>query len=116
MSQVHIGQAHHPYGGCLDHRYRMTGRVDHDLPRPGLRQRLAAPLIICDQASGRSLATCDDRGDELIAQRSGEGELRDRQILRSHGSKPSDERRLRALPRACLLTGVRCGRWLGLRR
>jgi hypothetical protein len=42
-------------------------------------------LVVGDQPGRRSLLTRLDRGDELIAQRSREGELRDWQIVGGNG-------------------------------
>jgi hypothetical protein len=87
---LHIGQAHYPHRDRLDNRDRASGRVDHNLAQPWSRQRLVLVLIVCDQPACRGLLTRQDRGDELIAQRSGEGELRDWQIIGRHGAKPTD--------------------------
>ena len=72
-------------------------------PQPGAARGPAAArsrLVVRDQPGRRGLLTRQDRGDELIAQRSREGELRDWQIVRGHGGKPTDPRSLdiRRLP------------------
>jgi hypothetical protein len=90
--QVHIGQAHHPYRGRLDNRDRAAGGVDHNLAQSGARQRLVLVFVVCDQTGRSGLLAGQDGGDELIAQRSREGELRDWQIVGGHGGKPIDQR------------------------
>ena len=90
--QVHIGQAHHPHRGRLDNRDRAAGGVDHNLAQSRARQRFVLVLVVCDQPGRRGLLACQDRGDELIAQRSREGELCHWQIVGGHGRKPTDPR------------------------
>jgi hypothetical protein len=74
-----------------------AGRVDHNLAQSRARQRLVLVFVVCDQPGGRGLLTRQDCGDELIAQRSWEGELRDWQIVGEHGgSLQTDPRCLRS--------------------
>jgi len=88
--QVHIGQAYHPHRGRLDNRDRAASGVDHNLAQSGARQWILLVLVVGDQPGRRGLLTRQDRGDELIAQRSRESGLRDWQILGGHGGKPTD--------------------------
>jgi hypothetical protein len=90
MVPAHIAQAHHPHRGRLDNRDRAASGVDHNLAPPRDRQRLVLVLVVCDQPGRRRLLTRHDRSDELIAQRSREGEFRDWQIVSRHGGKPTD--------------------------
>jgi hypothetical protein len=82
MRQIHVSKPDHPRCGRLDHRNPVTRRINNGLAQPGLWQRLPLMLVICHQPGRRGLGACEDRSNELIAQRPGEGELRDRQILR----------------------------------
>jgi len=56
---------------------------------PGGRQRLVRVLVVREQAGRRGLLTRQDRPDELIAQRSREGELNDGQVTGGHGGHPT---------------------------
>ncbi len=101
--EVHIGQPYHPHRGRLDNRDAAAGRVDHNLAQPGSWQRVVLVLVAGGQPGCRGLLTRHDRGDELITQRPGEGELRDWQIIGRHGRKPTDPeslviRQMPALP------------------
>jgi 6-phosphofructokinase 1 len=57
------------------------GGVQHRRPAPRAGQRLTLVLVVRDQPGCRGLAARQDRGDELVAQRSREGELRGRQAV-----------------------------------
>ena len=98
MSQVHITEPDHPHRSRLDHRDMVASGVGHCFPQSRSGHRFAVMLVICDQPGRRGFVTREDRGDELISQRPGEGKLRDRQILRQHNGKPSGLRRLQARP------------------
>ena len=81
MLEVHVAEADHPHGRYLDHRHPVPGGVDHGFALARLRQRLPFMLVICHQPGRGGLAAIQDRGDQLIAERTGESELRDRQVL-----------------------------------
>ena len=89
VSQVYIAEADDPHGGRLDHRDQVALRVGHRLapPRPG--QRLALDRVLGGQRRRSGLGAVQNRAHEPIAQRSGKGELRDRQVLRKHDRQPN---------------------------
>jgi len=82
MSQVDVAEADHPHRGRLDHRYPVTSGIHDGLPKARTGQRLALMLVICHQPAGSGLAAVENRGDQLVAERSGKAKLCDRQILR----------------------------------
>ena len=88
--QVHISQRYHSHRSRLDNRDAAAGRVGHTLAQPGSWQRVVLMLVAGGQPGCRGLLTRQDRGDELITLRSGEGGLRDWQIIGRHGRKPTD--------------------------
>lgn len=82
MSQINIAETDHPHCRRLDHRHPVSGGIDHGLPQATVGQRLAFMLVICHQPGRGGLAATQDRSDQLIAERSRERELRDRQVFR----------------------------------
>jgi hypothetical protein len=82
MSQVDVAQADHPHRSRLDHRHAVTGRIHYGRPLTGAGQRFALMLVICHQPGRSGLAATQDRSDQLVAERSREGELRNRQVFR----------------------------------
>ncbi len=65
--------------GRLDHGDGPILGVDDDCQVADLRQRLTLVLVFLEQPCGCGLRPGEDRGDELVAKRAGEGELGPRQ-------------------------------------
>lgn len=72
---IHVAQPGLPNAGGLNDGDRLSGRVNHELPRADPRQRLIAKRILGHQRRRRGLAAIENGGHQLIPQRSGEGEF-----------------------------------------
>jgi hypothetical protein len=80
MVEIDIAEATDTHVGQLNHRDPTAGRIDHSRLCSHDRKRFAVDLIVLEQTSGGGLGSVQHRGDQLVAQRSWEGELERGQV------------------------------------